>query len=114
MILSWWDAIQFTLFTLLTPYPSPALAFPGTLRPVLAGNIRANWSERVLGNTRSSIATLEPEQKIEAARIGLLPAKIAETEAVIVAYRSAGTQGLMTIAAERYDGMKLLELFDGG
>jgi hypothetical protein len=72
----------------------------------------AAFYERVLGNTPKSIATLEPEQRAEAVRIGLLPREIAGSDAVVLAYRSNGAQGLMTIPAEKYDGLRVLELFD--
>jgi hypothetical protein len=73
---------------------------------------RPAWWEKTLGNEARSIATLEPDQRAEATRLGLLPAQIAETaDMVVVAYRSGGAQGLMTIPAGRYDGLKVLEIF---
>ena len=55
---------------------------------------------------------MEPEQRAEAQRIGLLPREIAESDAVVIAYRNNGVQGLMTIPAEKYDGLRVLEIFD--
>jgi hypothetical protein len=72
----------------------------------------AEFYERVLGNTPKSIATLETAQRTEAVHIGLLPKEIDESDAVIVAYRNGSAQGLMTIPTERYDGFRLLEMFN--
>ena len=72
----------------------------------------AEFYERVLGNKPKSIATLEAAQCAEATVIGLLPREIAESDAVIVAYRNGGAQGLLAIPAEKYDGLRLLKIFD--
>jgi hypothetical protein len=70
----------------------------------------AAFYEGVLGNAAMSVATLEPGQRSEAVRIGLLPQPIAESDAVVLAYRNNGVQGLMTVPADRYDGLRVLEL----
>jgi hypothetical protein len=70
----------------------------------------AAFYEGVLGNAAMSVATLEPGQRSEAVRIGLLPQPLAESDAVVLAYRNNGVQGLMTVPADRYDGLRVLEL----
>jgi hypothetical protein len=73
---------------------------------------RAELYERILGHEAKAIATLKPEHIAEAVRVGLLPEELATGEFVVLAYRNGGAQGLMTIPADRYDGLRVLEIFD--